>query len=147
MGKFETLIIPEFRNEVYKLQMPRKALSGHVCSPWDGSLHALLQRRNDNDPHSLDNRRTEEEVCQSPSCLRLSNLASPSSQIPFPSPIEQLTSSFIRTREDPPPFFPAQLIASAERIGHSSPIDRAINTSGMTGPLALKGDFARLPCR
>jgi hypothetical protein len=26
MGKFETLIIPEFRNEVYKLRMPRKAL-------------------------------------------------------------------------------------------------------------------------
>jgi hypothetical protein len=39
MGKFETLIIPEFRNEVYKLRMPRKALSGHVWGLYNLKAH------------------------------------------------------------------------------------------------------------
>ena len=30
LGNSSPIVIPGFRNEVYKLRMPRKALSGHV---------------------------------------------------------------------------------------------------------------------
>ena len=32
LGNSSPIVIPGFRNEVYKLRMPRKALSGHVCN-------------------------------------------------------------------------------------------------------------------